>query len=461
MAAAPHAIGSPPSADRFPRPATLHVPFTYFPDQVGGTEIHVAALIGALQTRGINSAVVAPGDRDRAYEHEGVPVYRLAVGSRPDLAQAYGAPDRQVTQSFAGLLARLRPRIVHLHARTAAVSQALADAAHAAGAKVVFTYHTPTTSCVRGTMMRMGNVACDGRLDRGSCSVCVLAAHGVPPLFREMAARIPETIGDKAARLMPAGRAVTAIRLPGLIGMAHRNFHELMCKADRVVAVCRWAYDMLRLNGVPEDRLMLCRQGLPRSVAARATLCPVLGKETAKGVLRLGYFGRLDPAKGIDILINALRLIPEAPLILNIYAVRQTGSAPYARCLERQAAIDRRIVFRTALPPEAVHEAMRACDVIAVPSRCLETGPLVVLEAFDARTPVLGARLGGIAELVRDGIDGVLVSPNRPSEWAGAILALADRPGETARLRAGIQPPRTIDAVADEMAELYRSLGLR
>ena len=85
----------------------------------------------------------------------------------------------------AQLLARLRPRIVHLHARTAAVSEALADAAHAAGAKVVFTYHTPTVSCMRGAMMRMGRVPCDGRLDRRRCSVCVLDAHGMPPLLRD------------------------------------------------------------------------------------------------------------------------------------------------------------------------------------------------------------------------------------------------------------------------------------
>jgi glycosyltransferase involved in cell wall biosynthesis len=179
----------------------------------------------------------------------------------------------------------------------------------------------------------------------------------------------------------------------------------------------------------------------------------------APGVLRLGYFGRLDPVKGIDILIEALRRIPDAPVLLDIFAVRQTGSDPYASRLERRAAGDRRIIFREALPPDSVSEAMQWCDLVAVPSRVLETGPLVVLEAFGAGTPVLGARLGGVAELVSDRIDGILVPSERPAEWAAAILDLADRPAEIARLRAGIRPPRTIDAVADEMAEVYRSLA--
>ena len=48
-------------------------------------------------------------------------------------------------------------------------------------------------------------------------------------------------------------------------------------------------------------------------------------------------------------------------------------------------------------------------DVLAVPSQWLETGPLVVLEAFAAGTPVIGSDLGGIRELVSDGRDGLLV----------------------------------------------------
>ena len=264
-----------------------------------------------------------------------------------------------------------------------------------------------------------------------------------------------------AARAGLTGRAVTALRLPGLVGAAHRGFRDLMRKVDRVVAVCLWARDVLRANEVPDDKLVLCRQGLPRSSADTAVHCPVDRDDATQGVLQLGYFGRLDLAKGIDILIDALRRIPKAPLRLEIYAIRQAGSDSYASRLQRRAANDRRIAFRAALPPDAVRDAMRRCDIVAVPSRWLETGPLVVLEAFDAGTPVLGARLGGIAELVTDGKDGILAPPERPAAWASAILDLASRPAEVARLRKGIRAPRTIEAVAGEMAEVYRSLGLR
>jgi glycosyltransferase involved in cell wall biosynthesis len=101
---------------------------------------------------------------------------------------------------------------------------------------------------------------------------------------------------------------------------------------------------------------------------------------------------------------------------------------------------------------------MRDYDAIAVPSRGLETGPLVVLEAFAAGRPVLGADLGGIAELVSHDVDGLLIAPNNSSIWASAIAELASDPRRIQRLAAGIRAPRTMEDAAGEMVTLYRGL---
>lgn len=81
-----------------------------------------------------------------------------------------------------------------------------------------------------------------------------------------------------------------------------------------------------------------------------------------------------------------------------------------------------------------------------------------MLEAFAAATPVLGTRLGGIAELVSDQVDGLLIPPEDPGAWASAIAALVAAPERITRLRAGISPPRTMDDVARDMAALYETL---
>src|SRR5262249_56220913 len=105
-----------------------------------------------------------------------------------------------------------------------------------------------------------------------------------------------------------------------------------------------------RLKGVAEAKLAICRQGLGRP--------PGLGSGSSApregGVLRLGYFGRLDRTKGVDLLIEALRLVPDAKVRLDVYGVIQQGSEAYAARLKSAAAADCRISMKAALPPNMV-----------------------------------------------------------------------------------------------------------
>jgi glycosyltransferase involved in cell wall biosynthesis len=418
--------------------------------------VYVAGLVAALQAYKFECAVAVPGKADAAYVHDDVRVFRFSQTSESTLASAYGEPDEDAAHSFRAVLTRFRPRIVHIHARTAAVSERLVEVAREVGAKVVFTYHTPTASCTRGTMMRLGRIPCDGRLEVFRCAACMLQSHGVPPILRETLAAAPQVLGDSLERVGLAGGAFTALRMSALVGANHHGFRRLLQMVDRIVAVCGWVADVLRVNGVPDTKLTICRQAVSRSVFGGPSATSATRVE--QGALRLGYFGRLEPNKGVDLLIEALRRVPQAIVRLDIYGVRQPGSEAYAASLESAALADPRISMRAAVRPDAVVNAMRACDLVVVPSRHLETGPLVVLESFAAKTPVLGARLGGIAELVTNGVDGVLVPPDDPAAWSSAIAEFAANPERIRRLRAGVRPPRVMDDVAREMAALYRTM---
>src|SRR5262249_24380560 len=157
----------------------LHVPYTYFPDPCGGTEVYVRDLAQGLSALGYVNAIAAPAGASATYEHAGLQVHRFATDLRPRLDLAYGAPDAIAAEGFRTVVAQTRPQIVHLHARTAAVSERLVDVAHTAGARVVFTYDTPTVSCARGTMMLFGETPCDGVIETKRCMACALAALGL------------------------------------------------------------------------------------------------------------------------------------------------------------------------------------------------------------------------------------------------------------------------------------------
>lgn len=433
----------------------IHVPYAFSPGSLGGTEVYVQALARELQAFGWSSTIAAPGPGDSESVADGQSVVRLAHGDPPDAA--YFVPDRIMADRFDALLERLAPQVVHLHARSSAVSELLLNAARQRGVATVVTYHTPTMSCPRGTMLLYGRTPCDGRLELTRCTDCALRSHGVPAAAAIVLARAPGFVSRFAEYCGLHCGPGLALRMRTLVAGRIARFHDFMRAADRVVAVCAWVEDVLRINGVDMTRTMLSRQGLAHAVAEPTSPADPEGS----GPLRIGYFGRLDQTKGIDTLIEAVRAAA-APVHLTVHGVSQAESpTAFETRLLGLAGDDPRIRFAPAVEPSAIGAAMAAVELVAVPSIWLETGPLVVLEAFAAGRPVLGSNRGGIAELVRPGIDGVLVAPGDTSAWTRAIENLAEDRSRVAAMARNILPVRTMGEVAADMDRLYRSLPVR
>ena len=338
--------------------------------------MYVRGLAQRLASRGYLSAVAAPGTEPDEYVNSGLTVHRFASDRRRRLELAYGVSDEIAAQGFCAILRKRRPRIVHLHARTSAVSERLIDAAHDAGAAVVFTYHTPTVSCTRGTMMLFGQHPCDGIIEPKRCTVCTLAAHDVPKSLARVAAFAPSILAARPRKFVGDREWLSFLRTPSLIAGGHRRFNDFMRKVDHIVAVCQWVREVLERNGVPPERITLSRQGISQ-VVPRPSPRPARDR---RGPLRIGYFGRIDRAKGPDLLARAVKLIANVPVEIDIFAVRQTAEPDQVYdWVAAQAQRDTRLMLRTAVPPEKVISVMADYDLIAVPSRGLETGPLVAL----------------------------------------------------------------------------------
>jgi glycosyltransferase involved in cell wall biosynthesis len=165
----------------------------------------------------------------------------------------------------------------------------------------------------------------------------------------------------------------------------------------------------------------------------------------------------VDRVKGADVLIRAVLSLPgDAPVELRIHGVVQNGADAELRHLQALARGDGRVRFEAPVGPQDVVSMLADSDVLAVPSQGMETGPLVVLEAFAAGTPVLGSGLGGISELVVHDVNGLLVGNYRSARaWAAALTRLAHEPDTVARLSAGTVVPEGMDRVADQMLAIY------
>lgn len=434
----------------------LHVPYSFPPDPAGGTEIYVASLAAEQRALGCEAAVAAPAERSGYYMYAGFPVWRFAVDPNLRLDDLYGAGDARAAETFGGILDEFRPALVHLHALTSAVSIRLADEATRRRIPIVFNYHTPNVSCGRATLLRWGYENCDGRLDATRCAECIIQGRGVPRPLASVLGRIPRAFGHMLGESNLDGGVWTALRMKDLTFRRIEAFHRMMEASGRIIALCEWTRTLLLSNGVPESRIRLCRQGILWDGGAIRRNRRSRENQT----VRLCFLGRIDPTKGAQVLLEALRLDHNLPVEVDIYGVSQSeaGARHFAE-LRRIAAGDERVRFLAALPSDQVIGALADYDALVVPSQWPETGPLVVLEAFAAGVPVIGSHFGGIPELVADGKDGLLVRQYAsPSAWLETLRRIAAEPALLTKLRAGIRPPRRTIEAAQDFLVIYQEL---
>lgn len=429
----------------------IQVPFCFYPDSVGGTEVYVEALSRYLQQQGVEVLVAAPGEVSQSYLYHELRVHRFAVSLRVhNLREIYGEGDRQTASEFSRILEVEKPDLVHLHAFTSGVSLRLVQAAKQRQIPVIFTYHTPTVSCQRGTLMQWGTQICDGKVNLQKCSQCTLQGLGLNQTIAQAIGSLPPHLGTLLGNFNLQGGMWTALRMTELISLRHATLKSLLSEVNHIVAVCNWVKDVLVVNYVPSDKITIIRQGLCHEAPEKSNSSHHCGTST----LKIAFLGRLDPTKGIHILIAALQTVPELSISLDIYGISQ-GSDAYSQQLLNLAKNDPRICFKPPVPAEKVTATLVDYDLLAVPSQWLETGPMVVLEAFAAGVPVLGSQIGGIAELVKSEINGVLVESGSVAAWSQALQRLSQDRYLLMRLASGIQPPQGMETVATQMRSIY------
>lgn len=439
----------------------VHVPFGYLPDTLGGTEIYVSGLVDELAQQGVSSVVVAPG-QSREYIHGAARVIRIPPS--PELSQEglYGEGDAGAAARLAVALDTVRPEIVHFHAFTSGASVLAMKECARRHIPLLMTYHTPTVTCLRGTMLHWGETPCDGVMRVTRCASCALQGRGLPKWLAIIAAHIPLPMSKLFAKTLRS-KAATVLGMRWLTSIRHQAVRSAFDLCEYVVSPCNWVSAVLIRNGVPRSKIVLSRQGLSRTDAqdgAESTqpsehLSAVAQtNNTQKATLKLIFLGRVHPTKGLHTLLHALALRPALDVSLSIYSTKNSGDAYYEKIIAL-AARDLRVTLNEPLANSNVVSSMREHDLVVVPSEWLETGPLVIYEAFAAGVPVLGSDLGGIAELVSNGLNGRLLPCGDALAWANALTEIADNRELIKYWQQNFPPLRTMREVAQDMHTVY------
>ena len=237
---------------------------------------------------------------------------------------------------------------------------------------------------------------------------------------------------------------------------------------DRFVAPSRFLKSRYAAWGLDPARIDVIENVLdPRARAADADAArdaPAAPPGRARRI-RLGYFGQINAFKGLDVLLEALALLPPEALARVRLDVNGSGlerqPGPWRKRVERLIArLGDAVRLRGPYRQDELGALMEATDWMIMPSTWWENSPVVILEANRHALPVIAAGIGGMAEKVEHGVTGLHFLARRAESLAERIADAVEDPGLRGRFAAELRQRRArgADAAFDAHAALYEVL---
>jgi glycosyltransferase involved in cell wall biosynthesis len=433
----------------------------------------VLALGRELARRHHVTILCADFDPERAHGevvwrlHEGLPVVEVVnnwiCGSFQDTYRSPVIGDR-----LRHVLRAVQPDVVHVH-NLLNLSFELPALARAAGIPVVATLHDYTLVCASGgqRIHRAEQHVCH-EIDVDRCARCFAESPFSARMSIGLVASAPAPVRALAGTVrrrfprLTARLAAAAPRPPGITGpdVARRlaDARDALQQIELFVAPSASIAGEFERLGVSPSRIRVSDYGFPSPKpqapspqapspqAPRPT--PHAPSHEPQAPLRIGFAGTLAWHKGAHVLLEAIRGLPSAAFDVTIFG--DPGVSPaYARDLLLSAS-GLPVRFAGAFERARMADAYRTIDVLVVPSLWLENSPLVIHEAYQAQRPVIGSRIGGISELVRDGWNGLLFEPGSAPALAAALRRVIEQPAILQEFAARLPP---VKSIADDCLE--------
>jgi len=200
---------------------------------------------------------------------------------------------------------------------------------------------------------------------------------------------------------------------------------RIIAGVDRVIASSEHERQALvDLYGARRDRVEVIPCGVDLTLFRPGDRAKARAELNLSGEIIL-FVGRMDPIKGLDLLLRAVGLLRERPA-LKLVVVGGSGTEEEmqrSQALVSSLGIEGRVEFRGSVAQEELPSYYRAADVCVIPSH-YESFGLVAIEALACGTPVIGSMVGGLPTVIHDGENGLLVPWRQPSEFAERIDTL-------------------------------------
>jgi glycosyltransferase involved in cell wall biosynthesis len=237
--------------------------------------------------------------------------------------------------------------------------------------------------------------------------------------------------------------------------MRKRLIQSHMSHVDLFIAPSAQLRDRYVDWGIPTEKIMVEEYG-------RLPLAYEPGNPRRKKRNRFGFFGQFSHYKGVNVVLQAAKRLADEDVDATIYlhGANLEIQPPefqeeFAELLE---ASGERVVLIGRYEHDQLGALMENVDWVLVPSRWWENSPLVIQEAFMHGRPVICSNIGGMAEKVTDGVDGLHFRVGDPEDLAKTIAAAADSSQLWRNLSGGISPVYPMRTHVKELIEVYDGL---
>ncbi len=337
----------------------------------------------------------------------------------------------EARRQFAALLDEFRPDVIHAHGIYHHLTAAIIRPAQERGIPIVYTLHDYKLLCPSYHFYREG---------KGVCESCKGGKQWNCALKR------------------CTGGSLAKDALYAADGLYQWHVGIIRKAVAKYVGPCRFIVDKFIEHGFKPETLAYVPNFFESADDAPVDPGQVAAIRAQHGDHAL-YFGRLSGEKGVDVLIDAAAMA-KVPLVI-------VGDGPKRAELEaRAAASGGAVTFTGHLKGARLWAHVEACEAVALPSVWYEIAPKSILEAQFRAKPVILSRIGGLPEMVVDGVTGHLVKPADRADLARALSEAFGAAPEARRAMGALAKARverdfTRDGYFASMSALYAEVQPR
>lgn len=435
----------------------------FLPKYYGGTEVYTYNIASELKRRGHEVHVLAcesfkTGKRNEVRSSDDVyqdlKVHRVFLNimlmDDPVRSEYYNP---YVEQHLIHYYQAVRPDIIHAN-HLCYLSTAVITAACRLNIPTVFTATDFWLICPDSQLLRWNSTLCDGPNNIADCLRCYTHLSKRAWKYRGLMKSLPDKVLKRLvkASVQLGSKSIWQFRVLKAANFRAEWNRKIFNSVGVFIAPSKFLESMFLQNGLTNPN----RVHIPFGV--RTPLLQSSCQKTHCPDLRFGFIGTVSKHKGLHILIEAFKGLEKSePVKLKVYGNLEFDP-PYGRKIRRQAADDPRIEFAGTFPHEKMSEVLRDIDVLIVPSTWYENTPLVIYAALAMETPVICTNLGGMAEVVEHGKNGLTFEVGNVQALRARMENLLKDRQWLARLRPDRSKIHTIQDNVNHLEKVYEAL---